>query len=253
MFRGLEKKKSYTLERIWFATTDVSSEADIIRYLRIEQPQKVFFSQSQSLETVITDLTKPIDDILSSATKTVRYEVNKCEKEDVAISFFTAEELKDNEAIVNEFETAYLDFAKTINVKMVDDAYSRSKILNEIDCGTILLSKAEKDGVDVYHVYFCGDKETCLCYSVSNYRDDSTKRNLAGRMNKLLHVKDMEWFKSRNYKVYDWGNISSSENPNGIDKFKMSFGGKVVTLYNSFVGNTLKGKLLVLGYKLKGR
>ena len=114
-----------------------------------------------------------------------------------------------------------------------------------------MLSKAKKDGVDVYHVYFCGGEESCLCYSVSNYRDDSSKRNLAGRMNKLLHVKDMQWFKDKGYSLYDWGNISSSDTPNGIDKFKMSFGGDVVTLYNSFVGNSIKGKLLLLAYKIK--
>ena len=178
--------------------------------------------------------------------------MNKCEKEDVIVSFYTAKDLAINISIINEFERAYLAFAKTIQVKMVDNAYSRSKILNQIECGTIMLSRAEKDGVDVYHVYFCGGKESCLCYSVSNYRDDNSKRNLAGRMNKLLHAKDMIWFKEKGYTLYDWGNISSSENPNGIDKFKISFGGDVVTLYNSFVGNSIKGKLLVLAHKLKG-
>ena len=68
-------------------------------------------------------------------------------------------------------------------------------------------------------------------------------------MNKLLHIKDMEWFRERGYLLYDWGNIHSSQNPNGIDKFKMSFGGEIVTVYNSFVGNSLLGKLLVSLYK----
>ena len=252
MFKGLEKTKIYTLERIWFATGAVLSDADIIRYLRIKAPMKGFFTKSSTLETVITDLSKPIDEILAKATKTVRYEVNKCDREGVNISFFTAKDLKESSDILDEFETAYLDFAKSIQVKMVNDAYSRAKILNGIECGTILLSKAEKEGVDVYHVYFCGGEECCLCYSVSNYRNDDTKRNLAGRMNKLLHVKDMEWFKNHGYTLYDWGNIRSSQNPNGIDKFKMSFGGDVVRLYNSFVGNTIKGKILLLAYKIKG-
>lgn len=251
MFRGLEKKKLYTFERIWFPSKEVSSNADIIRYLRSYKPSCGFFSINEKIETVITDLTISKDDLLMNASKTVRYEVNKCEKEDITISFYTAKDLSINIDLINEFEGAYLDFAKTIQVKMVDDAYSRLKILNQIESGTIMLSKAEKDGVSVYHVYFCGGKESCLCYSVSNYRDDISKKNLAGRMNKLLHLKDMEWFKENGYTLYDWGNISNSETPNGIDKFKMSFGGNVVTVYNSFVGNTIKGKLLVLAYKIK--
>ena len=60
----------------------------------------------------------------------------------------------------------------------------------------------------------------------------------------------MDWFREHGYVLYDWGNISSSTNPNGIDKFKMSFGGEVVTVYNSFVGNTLLGKILVVLYKI---
>ena len=155
--------------------------------------------------------------------------------------------------MVDEFEAAYLEFARSLNIEMVTKAYQRSKVDNGILTNSALLSKAEKDGVTVYHFYACGGKECCLEYSVSNYRDDSTKRNLAGRMNKLLHVKDMEWFRENGYKLYDWGNINSSENPDGISKFKMSFGGEIVTLYNSFVGNTLKGRLLVKLLKLKSK
>lgn len=253
MFRGIEKKSIFTMERVWFPNEVVKSDADIIRYLRSREPVEENNALNSTVETVLTDLSKSIEEILQGATKTIKYEVNKCEKEDVIVNFYTASNLSGvDKNIVDEFENAYLDFAKSINVKMVTDAYQRSKIDNEIANNNIMLSKAEKDGVDIYHVYFCGDKEACLCYSVSNYRDDNSKRNLAGRMNKLLHVKDMEWFKNNGYLLYDWGNISSSENPNGIDKFKISFGGDVVTLYNTFVGNTLKGKLLLLAYKIKG-
>ena len=252
MFRGVERKAFYTLERVWFTREAISSKADICRYLRTSIPIRGRVTISESLETVLTDLTVPIEEILSRATKTIKYEVNKCEKEEIAISFYTSEDLKNDKTILDEFEKAYLDFAKTINVKMVDDAYQRSKINNAVVCDTIMLSKAVKDNVEVFHVYFCGGKETCLCYSVSNYRDDDSKRNLAGRMNKLLHVKDMKWFKGHGFTIYDWGNISSSQTPNGIDKFKLSFGGEVTTLYNSFVGNTIKGKLLVMLLKLKG-
>jgi hypothetical protein len=60
----------------------VSSNADIIRYLRSYKPSCGFFSINEKIETVITDLTISKDDLLMNASKTVRYEVNKCEKED---------------------------------------------------------------------------------------------------------------------------------------------------------------------------
>lgn len=237
------------MERIWFSDKE-KSNADVVRYNRIMLPVKGAFVHNSSSETVFSDLTKSTEEILADSTKTVKYEVNKCEKEDVNITFYTAADLKNNKALVDEFETAYIDFAKDLNLKEVEDAYKRSKIDNFIDCDCILLSKAEKDGVSVYHVYACGGQECSLNYSVSNFRIDPSKRNLAGRMNKLLHIKDMEWFRDRGYTLYDWGNISSSNNPNGIDKFKMSFGGEVVTVYHAFVGNSFIGKILVTLYKL---
>lgn len=249
MFKGIEKKSFYTMERIWFSNKE-KSNADIVRYIRTLQPMSGYYVHCESVETVFSDLNKSIEEILDSSTKTVKYEVNKCEKEDINISFYTALDLKNNKALVDEFETAYLDFAKELGLKEVEEAYQRSKIDNYIECDCILLTKAEKEGVSVYHVYSCGGQECVLNYSVSNFRIDPTKRNLAGRMNKLLHIKDMGWFKKHGYTLYDWGNISSSENPNGIDKFKMSFGGDVVTVYNSFVGNSFLGKVLVVLYKL---
>lgn len=249
MFRGIEKKGFYTMERIWFSDKE-KSKADVVRYNRIEKPIKGFFVHNASAETVYNDLTKSKEEILAASTKTVKYEVNKCEKEDITIYFYTAADLRENKKMVDEFETAYLNFAKELELKEVIKAYQRTKLDNFIDCDCILLSKAEKEGVSVYHVYSCGGQECCLNYSVSNFRIDPSKRNLAGRMNKLLHIRDMDWFRAHGYTLYDWGNISSSETPNGIDKFKMSFGGDVVTVYHSFVGNTLLGKLLVTLYKI---
>lgn len=237
------------MERIWFSDKE-KSNADVVRYNRTMQPMSGRFVHCASVETVFGDLTKSTEEILASSTKTVKYEVNKCEKEGINIFFYTAADLKEYNILVDEFETAYLDFAKELNLKEVADAYQRSKIDNFIECDCILLSKAEKEGVSVYHVYSYGGKECCLNYSVSNFRIAPSKRNLAGRMNKLLHIKDMDWFREHGVTLYDWGNISSQENPNGIDKFKMSFGSEVVTVYQSFVGNSLLGKILVTIYKL---
>lgn len=252
MFKGIEKKSFYTMERIWFPSNREPSEADIIRYNRTLSPMSGKYVHCTAAETIFTDLSASIDELLSKCTKTVKYEVNKCAKEDVEISFYDASYLTEHKEIVDEFEKSYIEFAKGLNNKEVEDAYQRTKVDNYIECNCILISVAKHNDVAVYHLYSCGGHECCLNYSVSNFRDDNNLRNLAGRMNKLLHIKDMEWFKERGYTLYDWGNISSSTNPNGIDKFKMSFGGDVVTVYNSFVGNSVKGKLLVLLFKLRG-
>ena len=44
--------------------------------------------------------------------------------------------------------------------------------------------------------------------------------------------------------MYDWGGLSSFDNPNGIDTFKMSFGGEKVIYYDETVIKSFKYKLL---------
>ena len=248
MFRGKERKGLYTMERIWFSNNE-KSDSDIIRYNRIENPMSGIFVHCEAIETVISDLHNSTEDILSSSHKTIRYEVAKCEKEQVDISFYTSEDLMNNVCIVDEFERAYNNFANDLGLKDVRKAYKRSKVDNYIECNCIMLSKAQKDDVIVYHLYSYGGEECVLNYSISNFRKGQSVKNLAGRMNKLLHIRDMDWFREHGILIYDWGNISSSVRPNGIDRFKMSFGGKVTTVYNTFVGNTFLGKILVLLYK----
>ena len=41
---------------------------------------------------------------------------------------------------------------------------------------------------------------------------------------------------------YDWGGISDFDNPNGIDEFKLKFGGDKITYYNVFCGEYTAGK-----------
>lgn len=250
MFKNTQRKKWYSVERVWFPTGPEKSQCDLVRYLRSDKTVTGPFSTVIAVETVLSDITVPVEEIVNGATKTIKYEVNKCAKEDIDIEFFTAAELAKAPEIADEFETAYIDFARRLDDRDVMNAYSRDKIRNMIEEKCILISKASKETITVFHVYAWGGEESCLLYSVSNFRNDKSLRNLAGRMNKLLHVKDISWFKEHGVSLYDWGNISSSKNPNGIDVFKISFGGKITTLYNSFVGNSLKGKCIVALLKL---
>lgn len=249
MFRSIQIFSFFNVERIWFSNQG-ESQCDLIRYVRASEPlygNYIFCSPS---ETVITDLTDSIENIIAKCTKTVKYEVNKCMKEGVIIERYPSALIKKDPVILNEFEKVYMDFANDLHNKELLKAYNRKKVESFIDSGCLLIVKAVVESVSVYHVYAYGDKECCLLYSVSNFREDSSMRNLAGRTNKLLHIKDIEFFKENGLVVYDWGNISSSENPNGIDVFKMSFGGKVCTLYNISKGNSVKGNLIVLLQKL---
>lgn len=245
-----ENHKGYTMERIWFSDM-VESKCDLVRYMRVDKPCKGLFVKNDPFKTVVNDITIPTAEILSKSTKTVKYEVNKCAKEGIQVIFQTANELQNEQlSLLNEFEKAYTVFAEGLNNKQLLKAYSHSKVINLIQNDCILLSKAFIDNISVYHIYAWGNNACCLLYSVSNFRENPSKRNLAGRMNKLLHIRDIDYFRERGVTLYDWGNITRKGNPNGIDIFKMSFGGEVKEQYNVFKANTIKGKLLLLLYKL---
>lgn len=62
----------------------------------------------------------------------------------------------------------------------------------------------------------------------------------------------MKLFAGIGIQKYDWGGISSLTEPNGIDVFKMKFGGDLTTYYNVITGQTPLGKLAMLVLKKKG-
>ena len=76
---------------------------------------------------------------------------------------------------------------------------------------------------------------------------------MIGRANKRLHWEYIKYFKQKGLLRYDWGGISDFENPNGIDEFKLKFGGEKITYYNIFAGNTVLGKAAVLAMKAMKR
>ena len=69
------------------------------------------------------------------------------------------------------------------------------------------------------------------------------KANEIGRMNKYLHWKDIQYFKNNGFSRYEWGGITDPDKPNGIDKFKMEFGGRVIQCNNYIIPISLFGRV----------
>ncbi len=118
--------------------------------------------------------------------------------------------------------------------------------------GNILLSFAYQDEtLLVAHASLYGGNMSRLWYSCSSYRNtDSQFRNVVGRANRLLHLRDIYYFKEKGIKTYDWGGISDREEIKNITAFKKEFGGEEKVLYNYKVANTFKGKMFLLLCKI---
>lgn len=74
----------------------------------------------------------------------------------------------------------------------------------------------------------------------------------AFRAHQLLEWETMRCCCQKGITSYDFGGIESFDNPNGIDKFKMTFAkeGERVTYDNFLLGSSLLGKAGIAAYKL---
>lgn len=242
-------------ERIWFdENAKASNNVVLSRFLRnnsVNTNKKNCCIDSYT--TVFSNLTESEEQLLSRMRKKVRYEVKRADKENILVEFFFSDDLKTNEEIIKEFESVYISFCEKINDKSVRKAYSRKRIIQYIDNRCLLISKGSKDGAVVFHLYVFDEKNSCLLFSASDFRDDGIDQYLTGRINKYLHFRDMLKLKEVGVENYDWGNLSSKENYNGIDNFKISFGGDITDGYNVLTSNNFIGNFLVALYKVKKR
>lgn len=243
-----DKKGIFTLERVWFPDDGdrLNSRADIVRLLRVNKGNMEFKNSIKELNyTLITNLDESEDGLFLKMRRSYKSQIQRCLNEDVAISIYETKQVKENPDILSGFYSTYMHYCDSSGRPELKKNFDMKKINSYIDNNCITISIADfKDG-KVYHMYVHDEKNTVILYSASDFRNDYVDRNLAGRANKLLHYKDMIYFKDMNVHSYDWGNVTSFTEPNGVDAFKMAFGGNHAEVYNIFIGNSLKGKILV--------
>lgn len=247
--------KRISAERILFPTHLVlDSNASILRYMRFSkaQPQLKGTSVEDVAYTLVSDLTEDADQLQQRFSKEVRYEIRRANKEDVKTFFYDSAALRQNPSLVQELKETYMHFCDVCGNQALKSVFDGDllHVYAENDCAAI--SKAEFENGCVYHAYFFDGMTAVLWYSASDFRNLNVDRNAAARANKLLHYKDMCNFKEQGVQVYDWGNVSTKDNlsPNGIDKFKASFGGRYQEVYSYTVGNDILGKILVAGKRM---
>lgn len=249
------RKKMLRLAQIWFEpvpagrTAGTEKGTDIAFYHQVEKPVSGLFAISRPFHTQVSDLTLPGEELFSQISKTERYQIRKNMRDDVTVENWDSPSLLEHpevlEGLAEMFEAMYAS-------KNTPKTMNREQILQYAKAGGLFVTCVKKDGEAlVYHSYTMDEKNARLLHSVSDFREREDA-SLIARSNKRLHWADMELFSSMGIEVYDWGGISSLEKPNGIDSFKMKFGGQLVTRYNVFLGRTILGKLAILALKIKG-
>ena len=203
------------------------------------------YSRVDHQYTLYTDLTESEEEINKKISKNYRYEIRRAQRENINVHFLKGKEVFENSVILTNFEQTYNNMFVQ---KKMKNRINMKYIIAALESDAMILSIAidGKTGqVLVYHAYVTDNNNALLLYSASNLWKDKESGNLIGYANKYLHWEDMCYMKRTGRKNFEWGGISSKEKPNGIDKFKISFGGEIIQLNNCIIANSVKGRLYV--------
>lgn len=203
--------------------------------------------------TPITDLTESQKDIQKHYSKDVRYEIRRAERENISYRIYDRLNTHTDAVFIREIAQKYFNFCDSIGQSALKSNLKQNEFLKLIIQGNLVVSKAEFENGWIYHMYQTDGMNAMLWFSFSDYREKGVNKSLAGWANRGLHDHDIMYFREQGYRRYDWGNIASRDEPNNIDKFKMSFGGELKEVYCCFVGNTTKGKFLLWLNSLRHR
>jgi len=198
----------------------------------------------QKQYTLVNFLLAEESDLLSKINKNYQYEIRRSEKEGVQVKIYGFQQLNESSIILDKFQKVYNSM---FQFKKLKNKFNRNLVDAGLKSGNLLVSigtAANDPSCTVFHAYLIDGVNSVLLYSASQLwsnKSDKGKANLIGRINKYLHWNDMLWFKRHQYQRYEWGGISNSSNPNGIDRFKLEFGGKMCSYYNYVVPLTPLG------------
>ncbi|MBI5425345.1 MAG: GNAT family N-acetyltransferase [Opitutae bacterium] len=189
-------------------------------------PQAIRFHSS------IVNIDREEEALLAGLSKNCRYEVRRAQDKD-GLECEVLE--RPDETALAVFRAAFSEFARTTGIAPANN----EKLVALHAAAALTLSTVRREGaILAQHVYLHDARRTRLLYSHSAARgsDDSARRALIGRANRLLHWRDMLAFKARGFEAYDLGGIAHTAELAGIDRFKMEFGGEPTMEWNGFVG-----------------
>ncbi|WML59311.1 hypothetical protein [Neobacillus sp. PS2-9] len=211
------------------------------------------FSFRLLIPNYLINLAEEESQIFNKIHKNTRYKINRAINRDDLLYF---EHTNPTDSEIEEFKIFFNPFAKERNIRTCDV----NKLKELRDQGALVMSfVTDKDRRFLcYHVYQKDDQQGYLIYSASRRynHDDSGFRNLIGRANRYLHWKDIQSFKQKGCKWYNFGGkIMNEEDIEGqnVNKFKLEFG--PITGFDSriFYSNSLIGKLGIIPIHFKWR
>lgn len=193
-------------------------------------------------KTLISDISDP--DFASAYNKVTQYDIRRSYRDNLSFKIYTSDLILSDENLLKNYNTVYTNMYSRKGIATTAPI-DRIKIYSQHN-GVIITAASADNKEVVYHAYIVDGKHARLWMSCSVFRDSDDKnfRAIIGRANKRLHYEDMLYFHNSGYKTYDWGGITSFDEPDGIDSFKMSFGGERKEYYDETCLLSFRHKLM---------
>ncbi len=220
----------FTLSEIWFKSKSYDL-CKVFQLCSIKYSLKMvdlpLFYKREVKYTLIHDLSVSEDALFQSFSRDTRNQIIRAKNTNV--------NWKINQVDLDEFVSFYNMMAEKKQIQKM----TKKRILKYNLDNLTIISAYIGDELIIIHVYIHDEDIARALYSVSKIYQtgDKEKRKLIGFINKLLHWESMKYFKSLNYKIYDfggYGNDKSNKSLAGVDRFKKSFNGKIVEVYNYY-------------------
>ncbi|MDF2685617.1 MAG: hypothetical protein K0S55_798 [Clostridia bacterium] len=236
MISAVVKKRGIKTITTWFYDgTELNEPHDIVMHVEaIKKPENVI---NKEFKTIVIDLSKNEDDLYNNLDKQCKQEIRRALRDGIKYECLDSIDLKDEK--LNKYIEFYNNFARKKNISDCE-----GELLKELrDNNLLFISNASlNDDILVCNIYVADETHSRHIYSAS-LRYFSVNPNLVGRANRMLHWKDILYFKKRNIMIYDMGGISYKEELINITRFKLQFGGEEKNFYSYVQFKTLKGNL----------
>jgi hypothetical protein len=203
----------------WFAHEPVPADAFsvAIYYQYIGKRRPAFFLR-QPFAAVQIDLAREEDVVLSEMQKNVRYKIRRAEKD--GLSWEIGVDPK-------SFADFHEAFAHKRGIEGVDISrlysFGEALVLSRVVMGSQVLAQHA-------HLVDAAESRARMLYS-SSARFDGVDASLVGRANCWCHWKEMVHFRGLGIRTYDLGGYAANATNStleGINEFKLGFGGNVV-------------------------
>jgi len=234
------RKATVRYSEVWFDEPILGTFDIVTAYQRSTCPGAI---KGQSFYTLTIDLTLPQDVIFKAFSAGTRNEIRRAEKSDAFTCDYYFQPRHQLAAFVGFYDVFAL--GKGLPTARL------SHLKRYSDSGHLVLSSVVNEGdVIVWHAYYCTAGRARLLHSASIFRgQDSAQRNLVGRANRYLHWMDIQEFRRRGYRIYDFGGWSPPEladiEKQRINSFKEGFGGVTRTEVNCTYATSVRGAIVL--------